>query len=361
MKKLRFRHIWLILMIFLTIIYYIFAENRRIMNAVVNVTLPVRQSIARACSHFSFSIAETVCTIGVLLVLAWLVWTVVSVCRKKPRLLIFWKRLSLLLAAVMTVSLFLCIMLGATFKADSFQDRSGLRAEPETVDALYAVTERFTEKLCKTADSVPRDADGQFCVTREAIFADATKIYRGAENVFPFLTLEDVAPKGAMYSHLMSICGWTGFYFPFSGEAHVNIEPPNALLPSTIAHEMAHQRGVAAELEANFVAILACAESGNPVYEYSGWLFGFLHLGNALYDHDPERYYELAGRLPETVWADLRANDEFWAENETKAAEVTEQLYDSMLKGYGHELGLQSYGAVVDLLIAWDKRGGFGD
>lgn len=360
MKKLRFRHIWLITMIFLTIIYYILAENRRIMNAVVNITLPVRQGIARACSHFAVSAGETVCALGILLVIAWLVWTVVSVCRRKPRLFIFWKRLSLLLAAAMTVYFLLCMMLGATFKADSFQDRSGLTAQPATVDALYAVTERFVKKLCETADAVPRSADGQFCVTKEEIFEDATKIYRGAEAVFPFLTLEDVPPKGAMSSRLMSICGWTGFYFPFSGEAHVNIEPPPALLPSTIAHEMAHQRGVAAELEANFVAILACAESGNAAYEYSGWLFGFLHLGNALYAHDPERYFELADSLPETVWADLRANDEFWAENETKAAEVTEQLYDRMLKTYGHELGLQSYGAVVDLLIAWDKRGGFG-
>ena len=361
MKKLRFRYIWLILMVFLTIIYYIFAENRRIMNAVVHITLPVRQGIARACSHFAFSAGETVCALGILLVIAWLVWTVVSVCRKRPRLLIFWKRLSLLLAAAMTVYFLLCMMLGATFKADSFQDRSGLTAQPATVDALYAVTERFVEKLCETADAVPRSVDGQFCVTETEIFADATEIYRGAEAVFPFLTLADVPPKKAMSSHIMSVCGWTGFYFPFSGEAHVNIEPPPALLPSTIAHEMAHQRGVAAELEANFVAILACAESGNAAYEYSGWLFGFLHLGNALYAHDPERYYALAERLPDTVWADLRANDKFWAENETKAAEVTEQLYDRMLKTYGHELGLQSYGAVVDLLIAWHQRGGFGE
>lgn len=361
MKKLRFQHIWLILMVFLTIIYYILAENRRIMNAVVNVTLPVRQGIARACSHFRFSAAETVCTLGVALVLAWLVWTAVSVWKMKPRFPVFRKRLGLLLAAVTTVGFFLCIMLGATFPADGFQEWSGLTVQPETVDALFAVTERFTEKLCETADSVPRDGSGQFCVSEEQIFADATEIYRGAERIFPFLTLDDVPPKRAFYSRLMSICGWTGFYFPFSGEAHVNTEPPPALLPSTIAHEMAHQRGVAAELEANFVAILACAESGNAAYEYSGWLFGFIHLGNALYDHDPDRYYELAGRLPDTVWADLRANDAFWEASETKAAQVTEVLYDGMLKTYGHELGMQSYGAVVDLLIAWDKRGGFAE
>ena len=301
MKKLRFRYIWIILMGILTIIYYKLAENRRIMNAVVNFTLPLRQRIARLCSHISISVGEIICALGVLLFAAWLVRTVVIVVKNRPRLHMFWKQLALLLAVVMTISFLLCIMLGATFRADGFQEWTGLQAQPATVDALYAVTARFAEKLCETADSIPRDEAGLFCVPEAEIFADATEIYRGAEAVFPCLTLEDVPPKRALSSRLMSICGWTGFYFPFSGEAHLNIEPPTALLPSTIAHEMAHQRGVAAELEANFVAILACAESGNAAYEYSGWLFGFIHLGNALYAHDSERYYELAAMLPDTV------------------------------------------------------------
>ena len=173
------------------------------------------------------------------------------------------------------------------------------------------------------------------------------------------VTVPEEAAKAAFYSRLMSAFNYTGFYFPYTGEATVNVDPPPALLPATIAHEMAHQRGVSSEQEANFVAVLACTESGNAAYEYSGWLFGFIHLGNALYRWDADTYFALAGRLPESVWADLEANRVYWAQFETKAAEVSDKVYDAMLKSYGQSMGVQSYGAVVDLLIAWYLEGGF--
>ena len=63
-----------------------------------------------------------------------------------------------------------------------------------------------------------------------------------------------------------------GFFFPFTGEANLNVDSPECLLPATIAHELAHVRGVAPEQTANFVAILACDTSGDPLYAYSGYL-----------------------------------------------------------------------------------------
>ena len=108
------------------------------------------------------------------------------------------------------------------------------------------------------------------------------------------------------------------------------------------------------------VFVLACVESGNPEYAYSGWLFGFIHLVNALYKADTQAYYEVASLAPPAAWADIQENNDYWARFETKEAEVTEKVYDSMLKSYGQPLGVQSYGAVADLLIAWYLQGGFG-
>ena len=45
---------------------------------------------------------------------------------------------------------------------------------------------------------------------------------------------------------------------------------------------------VAAEQEANFVGVMAATAGGNAAYQYSGWLFGYLHLSNALYSADPD-------------------------------------------------------------------------
>ena len=53
---------------------------------------------------------------------------------------------------------------------------------------------------------------------------------------------------------------------------------PGGVFARTIAHEFSHQRGVAAEQEANFVAIRASTTCGDAAYEYSGWLMGYLYL-----------------------------------------------------------------------------------
>ena len=40
-----------------------------------------------------------------------------------------------------------------------------------------------------------------------------------------------------------------------------------------------------------------------------------------------------------------------WAQYKGLTATVTQSLNDKMIKSYGDELGTQSYGAVVDLLV----------
>ena len=361
MRSLRGRHIWILSMAALILLFHLLAASRRVMNALASGTLPLRQAPSRVCAIFPFSVAELLCTLGVLTVLAWLVWTVVSVLRGRKRWSVLWRRVSLLLAVILTLYLLLCLLLGASYRADGFQEKSGLIAQPESAETLAETAALFAERLREAAYSVARTGTGEYDVPLDDVFGEAEQIYRGAEERFSFLRLRDVTPKRAFYSRLMSWFNYTGFYFPFTGEANINTDPPGALIPATIAHEMAHQRGIASEQEANFVSILACVESGSAAYAYSGWLFGFIHLGNALCRWDPASYWEIAAFLPEEVWADLRANDVYWAQFETKAAQVSNAVYDTMLRSYGQNLGVRSYGAVVDLPLAWYLRGGFDD
>ena len=339
-------------------LFHALAGNKGVMNAIAGGTLPLRQALGRFWGLLPFSAAEALCCLGILLALAWLVWTVGTVCKKREkRLLWLWRRVSLMLAVLLALYLLLCLLLGASYRASGFREKSGVWGRPTDVESLYRTTLRFAEGLGATAEAVPRNEAGEFSADMDGYFARAKDIYRGAEALFPFLAMKDTEPKRVFFSRLMSVFNYTGFYFPYTGEANINIDPAPCLIPATIAHEMAHQRGVASEQEANFVAVLACLESGDPVYTYSGWLFGYVHLANALYKYDPEAYFTIAGALPESVKADLRANNAYWAQFETKAAKVSEKVYDTMLKSYGQELGVQSYGAVVDMLIAWEQAG----
>ena len=51
--------------------------------------------------------------------------------------------------------------------------------------------------------------------------------------------------------------------------------------------------------------------------------------------------------------ADWNANNAYWAELSSPVEETAEQVYDSFLKGNDQELGIRSYGACVDLLVAY--------
>lgn len=68
---------------------------------------------------------------------------------------------------------------------------------------------------------------------------------------------------------IMSEMHITGVFFAPFGEANVNgYEVRNMYFPHTLAHEMAHGKGVMREYEANLVASYICLTSDNPYLRY---------------------------------------------------------------------------------------------
>ena len=133
----------------------------------------------------------------------------------------------------------------------------------------------------------------------------------------------------------------------------MNIDIPDSSIPATAAHELAHTRGFAREDECNFVAIIAGLRCDNPVFTYSSALFGFIHLGNALYAADREAWRAVRDSLPEAVLADLTDNNAYWAQYKGAAAAAGQKVYDTVLRAYGEADGIRSYGTVVDLLTVY--------
>ncbi|BFL49300.1 hypothetical protein K430107D3_01380 [Dysosmobacter welbionis] len=348
-------HIWLLADLVLLAAFWIAREHRDWMNALERfVSAPIRRSLGSLCYRVSFSVMEVLYVLAAVLALAYVVWNITAVVRARGRR----KRraYSAVLGAVcagLSVCAATCLLWGVCYYTDTFQDRSGIRAEEVSLPDLTAVTAWFAENLAQTADQVPRDEAGTFNASLNEIFAGSTDIYQGAEDLFPFLEFEDRAPKRMFFSRVMSAMNFTGVYFAFTGESNINVDAPACLIPSTIAHELSHQRGIASEQECNFLAVLASTTSGDPVYEYSGWLMGYIHLGNALYQADPAAWQAIRDSLPDTVLADLASNNAYWASFEGAAADASQKVYDTILKGYGQEDGIRSYGTVVDLLVAY--------
>ena len=354
-KAHRKLHIWLLAELALLAAFLLCRERRAWMNALADhVVTPIRLALSSVTYRVSFSVMEVLYALAALAAAGYVVWSIAAVVRARGR-----RRGRAYSAALGAACIALAVYLlssflwGVSYYTDTFQDKSGIRAEAVSERDLAAVTMWFAENLTEAADGVPRNGAGRFDVPLDEIFARSTDIYGGAEGLFPFLAFEDRVPKRMFFSRLMSAMNVTGVYCAFTGESNINVDAPACLIPSTIAHELSHQRGIASEQECNFLAVLASTTSGDPVYEYSGWLMGYIHLGNALYDTDPALWQAIRDGLPDTVKADLEANNAYWASFRGPAADASQKVYDSILKGYGQEAGIRSYGMVVDLLVAY--------
>ena len=356
--KYKKRHIWLLIDCALLAAFFSLRGQRGLMNAIADhVTGPLRRGLGRVCYLVPFSVMEMVEALAVLVSVAYVVWSVVSVVRAGGRRRERAYGLALgALCAVLAVWAGFCLLWGVNYWTDGFQDKSGIYAQPVALEDLRAVTEYFAARVGETAGDVEREEHGLFAVPREEILASSVHAYDAITETFPFLAFEDPGVKPMAFSRLMSALDFTGFYSSFTGESNVNVDSPACMLPSTIAHELAHQRGFASEQECNFLAVLASTTCPDPAYRYSGWLIGYMYLGNALYSQDPEGYWAIRETLPEEAQLDLAYNNAYWAQfRDTPVQKASNKVYDGILKSYGDERGIQSYGTVVDLLVAYYK------
>lgn len=335
-------------------VYFPLRTCRGAMNWLCSrVILPLEQALGRLCSVTSVSVAEVLILSGIFAAVFYLAWQVrclMSRPQKGQRAV----RMALTVLCVgLSIYAGFCLLWGVFYGADSFQDKSGLTARGGTVTELAELTERFAREVSAAGDQVQRDENGCFAVPRSEIFAEAMSAYDGVVQVFDCLKKPAVMPKAFVSSRGMSYLDFSGFYFPFTGEANLNDESPTAYLPANICHEMAHQQGIAAEQECNFVAIMAATSAGSAAYRYAGYLMGYVHLANALYRVDQAAWQAIRDSLPDTVRADLRQNSAYWAQFDGLMNTAATKVYDGFLKSNGLADGVQNYGTVVDLLLAY--------
>jgi len=159
-------------------------------------------------------------------------------------------------------------------------------------------------------------------------------------------------PKAILLSNSMCYTGITGFYFPFTNEANVNMAEPDSFLPFTTVHEIAHQIGFAKENEANYIAYIACINHPDINFQYSGTLAALSYSFNALWKSDPHKYKELILTCSKGVISDLKYNRKFWEGYSGPMEKMGDKINDTYLKSQNQKSGTKSYGEMVDLLIA---------
>lgn len=344
--------ITLLCLLAVALIYALRVDGGAMLWVYEHVTHPYHLFMSKLCSHFAFSAAELVYAAAILGLAAYLLWCVYRLIRFPEKL---WQLYRLVLTLAMAGAVFwagLNVMWTPCYYAPGFAEQSGVDDGPLELEELETVTRWFAALASEYAGEVPRDENGACTTDRDSVLDRAAGVFEGAAELYPFLDGEALRPKPIHFSRIMSYLDFTGFFFPMTGEANLNMDSPVFLLPSTSQHEIAHQRGVAMEQECNFVAVLSCLESEYADFRYAGAALAYIYLGNALAGADYEAYTEIYYSLSDTVRADFKAQSAYWDEFRDSAAQkASNTVYDSFLKSNGQELGMQSYGACVNLLV----------
>ena len=165
--------------------------------------------------------------------------------------------------------------------------------------------------------------------------------------------------KGSIFSLPLSYMGYAGYLNPFTLEAQVNMRIPKINLPVTIAHEMAHQLGYAAENEANFIALVNTLKKEDPFLKYAGALFALRHCYSDLNKRNPDQAKHILQELNPGIFKNLRENQIFWEQYKNPFEPLFKSSYDNYLKLNGQESGIKSYNQMVILLMAYYTKSEF--
>ena len=199
-------------------------------------------------------------------------------------------------------------------------------------------------------------ADGRQAPGVDDLIALLQESFKGSRDLGLLPKGAYVAPKPVYFSGLLTRLGISGIYFPFTAEPNFNADMPDFQLPFSMAHEMAHQRGVARESEANFVAYLVCVNSRDPFVRYSGYRNG-LGVLSELYRLEPERAKGLIGRLGPGFREDSRRAALFWAKAAGAAGALSYRVNDLYLRANRVRSGAEDYSGSTALIIGHHLHG----
>lgn len=165
-------------------------------------------------------------------------------------------------------------------------------------------------------------------------------------------------PKGFIASPVIKRLGIAGMYFPYTGEALVLNDLPGVLQGKDLGHEMAHQRGVSSESDANVLGFLVAAASPEPRVRYSAYAFLQRQLVSALQQVSASDARAVVRAREPGVQRDLHDLYEYWDVARTPVRDAAVRLNDTMLRSHGVEGGVESYRGSTWVFVALARAHG---
>ena len=271
------------------------------------------------------------------------------------------RRARVIFSLLGVIALIFCLyllMLAVGYRTTPLAEKMELDERAEISESeLYTLTKTVRDEINRLEEQIEfLEGESRMGFGLDELSHKLSVGYGKVNEKYPFIKDYYSRVKPVVLSSVMSDMGIMGIYGFFTGEANVNISYPDYTLPYTAAHEMAHQRGVSRENEANFVAFLVCVECDDPYIKYSGYLNLYEYLASALYRTDREAYFELLSGLAENALEDLRASAKITeSHKDSLINKIMDKMNDTYLKANGTE-GTVSYSYVVRLAAAYYRE-----
>lgn len=307
--------------------------------------------LGKISSVFPFSLYELTAFALILGGAALLVGIVLLLRRKNfGRLRLWLYRLGM---AVLSVLLAFGVLYAPLYNRLPVQSALGLEETSLTEEKVYQAALYYVEQLNALSAQTERDKEGN--ILPALSFRETAESLNAAFSAQDpsYFAFYEVTPKPVAFSVFLSYLGITGIYFPFYAEANVSTDVPAYTLPFTMAHEMAHAKGVSQEGEANVAAYVLCVCSENDYIRYSGLMSAAASLINSL---PQERAEELSSLLAEEVKREYRNASEHYRKYEGLLDTISSFFNDLFLKANGVQGGTRSYSDTVRSLVSlWEK------
>lgn len=307
--------------------------------------------LAKLTVLIPFSLAECLLVFVLPLLIAFLVVVCVH-----PRLRKWRKKL---LYVCFSIPLLLYTLFVFTFAAgysvSGLPERMGIEEKPVSAESLYDTAVWLLSEINALEEDVAIEAgkSSTLPISFEEMNESLLRAYEKVALQVDGMKTYKTKAKPILLSRPMVYTHITGVYSFFTGEANVNVSYPDYVTVYTVAHELAHQRGIAREDEANFIAFLVCISADHPYIRYCGYLNLFEYVFSALRSADAEKYKELAASINLTIYSEWKGYSDFRAQfTDNAVGKISESVNDAYLTVQGTE-GVKSYGLVVDLAVAY--------
>ncbi len=270
----------------------------------------------------------------------------------KRRFSLFKRYVYKLAVAALSVLVAFGLLYAPLYNRVSVWGALGLGQTEVTAENLYAAAEYYVTELNEVSSRMERDEKGNIVAPYgfEELCGRLNGEYSSCGGYFASY---DVRAKAVVLSVPMSYLGITGIFFPFYAEANVNTNIPPYELPVTMAHEMAHAKGVSREDEANLTAYALCISSSDDYLRYSGLMNAAAIALNAL---PQEQYESLYEKIDAEILTEYKNASEHYKKYEGALDAVSSFFNDLFLKSNGVPSGTKSYSQTTRGLIALYER-----